>query len=145
MRTEVTVRVDDVLAQLQPMAKQHNVERLSELSAIVPDFEIEAEVDAEAAAGEAGYVNADRCREGIIQDLEANISDRCREGIIQDLEANISDLRDGLQALADGDRSMAAILLTRAFDEWDDARSAVEQVLLTSTTRDHRQPMLLVA
>ena len=129
MRTEVTVRVDDVLAKLQPLAKQHKVERLSDLSNIVPDFDVAATIDAAAAASEAGYVNADRCREDIIADLEANMS----------------DLRDGLRALADGDRSMASTLLTRAFDEWDEARLIIEEVLLSRTVHDHRQPMLLVA
>lgn len=129
MRTEVTVRVDDVLAILQPLAKQHKVERLSDLSKVVPDFDIGATVDAEAAATEAGYVHADQCREGIMSDLEANAS----------------DLRDGLRALLDGDRSMAATLLCRAFDEWVEVRQVVEDVLLSRTVHDHRQFTLIAA
>ena len=129
MRTEVTVRVDDVIAKLQPLAKQHKVERLTELSAIVPDFEIEATIDAEAAASEAGYVKAESLHKDILYGLEPNSS----------------DLREGLRALIDGDRNMAAILLGRAFEEWDDARLIVEEVLLSRTIHDHRQPMLLVA
>lgn len=129
MRTEVTVRTEDVLAKLQPLAKQHKLDRLSDLGKIVPDFEIDATVDVDAVAGEAGYVNAEKYRQNIVEDMEANVS----------------DLRDGLRALIEGDLSMANILLCRAFDEWEDARLAVEEVVLGRTVHDHRQFALLAA
>ncbi|WP_257556453.1 hypothetical protein [Sphingobium sp. CFD-2] len=129
MRTEVTILVDDVLGKLQPLAKQHRVERLSDLSKIVPDFEIEVSVDAEAIAKEAGYVDPDECHKETVEDMEPSVA----------------DLRDGLRALLDGDRTMAAVLLCRAFDEWGEARLAVEEVLLGRTVRDRRQFSLLAA
>ena len=129
MRTEVTVRVNDVLAKLQPLAKSHKVERLSDLSKIIPDFGIEAGVDEKAVAAEAGYVDAD---------------DHYAE-VIEELSSNVNDLRDGRRALIDGDREMAATLLLRAFSEWDDAKRAVEDVLLSRTVHDRLQPLLLVA
>lgn len=128
MRIEVTVRVDDVLAKLQPLAKAHNVERLSSLGRIVSEFEIKADIDEEGLAS-GGYVNAEQYREHICDDLAPNIN----------------DLRDGLRALINGDRTMAATLLHRAFDEWEDAKSTVEDVLLSRTVHDSRQPLLLVA
>lgn len=129
MRTEVTVRVDDVLAILQPLAKQHNVERLSSLSAIVPDFDVNAAIDVEGILAEAGYVHPEK--------HEADV--------IASLDPTLADLREGLQALRDGDTSMAAIMLNRAFDTWPDAQEVVDAVLLTRTSRDRRQHLLLVA
>jgi len=54
-------------------------------------------------------------------------------------EPGWSDLKDGLQALVDGDRSMACILLSRAFDDFPDAVRLVEDVLRKPTSTDPRQ------
>jgi hypothetical protein len=129
MRTEVTVRVEDVLAKMQPMAQLHRVGRLSDLAKFVPDFEIDAAVDGEAIAKEAGFVDPDE---------HAN-------EVLADLAPALSDLRDGLIELLRGDLPMGATLLMRALDDWPDGARVAEEVLLGRTVHDHRQFALLAA
>lgn len=129
MRTDVTVRVDDVLAKMQPMAQLHRVARLSDLAKFVPDFEIEAAVDGQAIAKEAGFVDPDSHADDVLADLAPALQ----------------DLRDGLIEMIGGDLSMGATLLMRALDGWPDAARVVEDVLLCRTVHDHRQFTLLAA
>ncbi|WP_333703345.1 hypothetical protein [Sphingobium yanoikuyae] len=129
MLTTVTVRVDDVLDKLQPLARHHSVSKLSALIDIVPDFEVKASIDRKEFAADAGLVDPD---------------DHASE-VIKDMAPNLNDLRDGLTELAKGNNAMALILLCRAFDDWADAHRVVEDVLSPGACADLRQRELRVA
>ncbi|KEZ17678.1 hypothetical protein CP98_03161 [Sphingobium yanoikuyae] len=129
MLTTVTVRVDDVLDQLQPLARHHNVSKLSALIDVVPTFDVKASIDRAEFAVEANLVDPDN---------------HARD-VIEDMAPNLNDLRDGLTELAKGNKAMALTLLCRAFDDWAEAHRVVEDVLSPGACADLRQRELRVA
>lgn len=124
---KVDVLVEEMLGALNDALEQRGLETFSEL----PEA-LEIEVDASIAedvferwAAEEGYIHEDN--------------------ILPEVEPETRDLREGLIALVQGDRVIAAALLQRAFGEWPDAVRAVEDVLLARTVHDRRQGALALA
>ena len=124
-RLNVAVTVADMLDALQVASDKAGIASYSDLPG-----ERSCEVKALVAPGDIineaidmGYVDGDEAMDG--------------------LDPNTRDLADGLRALMEGDRNMAATLIVRALDHWPDAALAAETVLLSRTVHDRRQLSLL--
>lgn len=126
-KMNVGVSVGDMLNALDNESDRRGVETFRELPDTL-DLDVDGVVDPDAiidAAIDMGYIHADDAMDG--------------------MDPELRDLTDGLRALIEGDRSMAATLLARALSEWPAAGRVVEDVLHGRTHRDRRQCVLALA
>lgn len=124
-KLNASITVAEALNGLEGLCDRHAIENIKDLA---DDLAFQADVavdvyDCIEVAEENGYVPS--------------------EEALQELNPNQRDLADGLRALIEGDRQIAAALLARAFSEWPDAVRTVEDILFARTVPDRRQLTLL--
>lgn len=82
---------------------------------------------------------------GYTQNDDIPDEDTMKEEALRGLDVELRNLRDGLRSLVEGDRAMAAILLSTALYNWPDAANVIDDVLHGRTHADRRQAELSLA
>ena len=121
------ITVSEALNGLEGLAYLLSAESFKELDDD-ESFDVEAIVSVDACidvAENEGWIDGDAALDG--------------------LDLDVRDLTDGLRYLLEGERVVAAALLSRAFAAWPDAARAAEEYILGRTVRDRRQGALALA